>query len=194
MGALHRFRKRAGAKLRSVRGFSLVELLLTTLILLLVTEIVADGIPSVIRLYRRTVDIANAEAYLSTTMIALRSKLSLASEVTVNGQRVYRDPAKGYYVMKKDETKGIQIQYLSADMEELGTPLPLASTVRTARNETRKLISSYDDEIRFDPEGRNFIIEGLKIKSSTAEEDASPLAELKDDFIIHTVSPQDGRP
>lgn len=71
-------------KLKSKAGFSLVELLLTTAIMLLVASVVARGIPAAQRVYRRTVDVANAQVLLSTAMIVLRDDVSFATEIKID--------------------------------------------------------------------------------------------------------------
>lgn len=210
---LHKLRESIRAKLRAVSGFSLVELLVTTLILLLVTGIVTEGLPVVIRLYRRTVDIANAEAYLSTTMIALRSKLSLSNEVTennrpvtVNGYPVYLDPETGYYIITNEkygnpEDKGIWITYLKTDMNprplpnspDPENPQPMSfPLIPEVQNDTSTLISGFDD-ITY--ENGSFKIKNLCVKKKGSSENDNPLAEIKGDegddgyIIVHTLNP-----
>lgn len=76
--------KKCRSRLKSRRGFSLGEVLITLLILLLVTVIVAEGVPTALRTYDRVVTAANAQALLSTAMTKLRNELSTASGVTAN--------------------------------------------------------------------------------------------------------------
>ena len=203
MKRIDKLRKNAGAKLRAVSGFSLTELLLTVLILLLMTGIVADGMPVVIRLYQRTVDVANAEAYLSTTMIALRSKLSLASKVEVKVDDednklkiIYLDPTDGYCKITNNSDKGIQIEYLQSDersprLNPASEPwvIPLLSSVKSASG-SDNFISYYNDEPN--PLGEQpvkyangFItITGLSvIKRGSTDTEALASAEP---YVIHT--------
>ena len=70
-------------KLNTTGGFSLVELLLTTVIMLLVASILARGIPAAQRVYRRTVDVANAQVLLSTAVVVLRDDVGFATELKV---------------------------------------------------------------------------------------------------------------
>ena len=180
---LNKLRKGIRAKLRSVSGLSFAEILVTTLILLLVTEIVADGLPAVIRLYRQTVDIANAEAYLSTTMIALRSKLSLSNEVTRDGKTAYFDPAYGYYNIT-NSADGIQVEYLDIKMNPR-TPRMSQPLIPEVRNDTSILISGFDN-ITYN--NGSFTITGLKVEKQNSESE-NPLAEVKGDIIIRTLNP-----
>lgn len=70
------------SKLKSRSGFTLAETLLAILILLLVSSIVAQGIPVARNVYNRVVLGANAQVLLSTTVTALRDELGTAWDVT----------------------------------------------------------------------------------------------------------------
>lgn len=70
-------------RLRDSRGFTLAEALIATLIMLLVTVIVATGIPAASRAYDRVVMASNAEVLLSTTMSELRNELTLAKDIDI---------------------------------------------------------------------------------------------------------------
>ncbi|MBR2729093.1 MAG: type II secretion system protein [Lachnospiraceae bacterium] len=78
----------AGKKLHSRRGFTLAEMLATVLILLMVSSIVAAGIPAAVRAYEKVVRSANAEVLLSTSVSALRSELGTAREISVTDSTV----------------------------------------------------------------------------------------------------------
>lgn len=179
---LLKLRKSAKAKLRHVGGFSLSELLLTMLIILLMTQLTVDGIPAVRRAYNRAVDAANAEVYLNTTIVALRSRLSLASKVNATGLSydVYLDPAIGYYTIANNSDKGIVIQPLNIDMVPSGQPYPLLVG-------EEGFISSYgtdDDKIQYNPNKAFFTITNLTVKKGGEE-----FAKL-DSYIVHTVNPK----
>lgn len=68
-------------KFRCRAAFTLAEMLVAILIMLMVSGIVAAGIPSAQRAYEGTVTASNAEILLSTTISALKGKLSIASSV-----------------------------------------------------------------------------------------------------------------
>lgn len=74
-------------KIRNRSAFTLAEALVTILILLMVTVIVAAGIPAASRAYRNVVDVSNAEVVLSTTMITLRNELGLSKDVVVSSDK-----------------------------------------------------------------------------------------------------------
>ena len=70
-------------KLKNKSGVSLAEMLITILILLMVSSVVAGGVPVAVRAYQNAVDAANAYSLLSTTVNALRSEFSTAWGVDV---------------------------------------------------------------------------------------------------------------
>lgn len=64
---------------RALRGYSLTELLVTMTVLLLVSAIMAAGVPSALRAYTDVVDASNAQVLLATTVTRLRDELSMAN-------------------------------------------------------------------------------------------------------------------
>ena len=62
-------------KLRSRKGFTLAETLLAVLILLLVSMIVANGVPVARNVYQKVMLSANAQDLLATAVSALRDEL-----------------------------------------------------------------------------------------------------------------------
>ena len=71
-------------KLQSRGGFSLAEMLLATLILLLVATIMTTGLPAAKTAYEKVILGSNAQLLLSTTVTALRDELGTAWDVAVN--------------------------------------------------------------------------------------------------------------
>ena len=65
-------------KLKTASGFTLAETLLAVLILLMVSVIVATGIPAAKNAYEKVVLASNADALLSTTISSLRNELGAA--------------------------------------------------------------------------------------------------------------------
>ena len=68
---------------RACRGFTLAETLVAVLIMLMVSSVVAAGIPSAQRAYDKVVVSANAEVLLSTSVSALRDELGTARDIYV---------------------------------------------------------------------------------------------------------------
>ena len=90
--------KDAIKRLKMNTGFTLAETLVTVLILLMVTSVVAGGIPSAVRAYNKAVEAANAQVLISTTVNALRSELSTAKDVHLNDEKkevIYISPHTG---------------------------------------------------------------------------------------------------
>lgn len=69
--------------IKDSRAFTLAEALVAILIMLMVTSIVAAGIPSARNAYERVVKVSNAELLLSTTASALRNELTTAGHVEI---------------------------------------------------------------------------------------------------------------
>ncbi|MBQ9038395.1 MAG: type II secretion system protein [Oscillospiraceae bacterium] len=76
-------------RLKSKSGFTLAETLLAVLILMLVSLIVANGMPTVRNVYNNVIVGANAQMLLSTSVTALRNELGTARDIVVkNGTTV----------------------------------------------------------------------------------------------------------
>lgn len=65
-------------------GFTLAEMLVALLILLMVSSVVAAGIPVAVRAYTKVTRSANAEVLISTSVSALRDQLGTARDITVS--------------------------------------------------------------------------------------------------------------
>lgn len=72
-------------KLHNNRAFTLAETLVAILILLMVSSILASGIPVAKKAYDKVVVASNAEVLLSTTISALRNELGTARNVNISG-------------------------------------------------------------------------------------------------------------
>lgn len=70
-------------KLNNKAGFSLAELLMAMIIMLLAATIVATGIPAAKRAYENVMVGANADVVLSTTVTALRNELATSKDISV---------------------------------------------------------------------------------------------------------------
>ena len=96
-------------------GFTLAETLVALLILLMVTSIVAAGIPAASSAYTKVVDSANAQVLLSTTVTALRNQLEFAREITVSGSGsekslTYISPDNGNKSMILNGEQGVKLK------------------------------------------------------------------------------------
>jgi len=109
-------------KIAEKTGFSLTELLTTTLILSLVTATIASSIPGAIRAYRTVVDVANANILLTSTITKLRSELTGASEIKISSDKKTVDYTNGKgvlcrikFVESNDKAKGIYYYEFKSD-------------------------------------------------------------------------------
>lgn len=108
MDRLHHRHNSVSGKVNNIAAFTLAEVLVAILILLMVSSIMAAGIPAAKRAYQGTVTASNAEVLLSTTISALQGKLGTASSAhadastksvifysadTHTESRIYYDPA-----------------------------------------------------------------------------------------------------
>ena len=74
-------------KLKQQNGVSLAEMLVAVLILLMVSAVVAGGVPAASNAYSKAVDAANAQVLLSTAATALRDELGTARNVSISDDK-----------------------------------------------------------------------------------------------------------
>ena len=180
------------SKLKSRSGFTLAETLLAILILLLVSSIVAQGIPVARNVYNRVVLGANAQVLLSTTVTALRDELGTAWDVTAGADNSLTyfsaDIGSRSKLWVDTTTNTIQIQeYVATD--GLNTETASVGSARALVSEkaaTRELRVTYSTA---KCENGVVTIGGLGVYRDTGE---GPLATLGDgdagDLIIRPVS------
>ena len=79
-------------KLLNKKGFTLSEVLVAMLILLMVTAIVAAGIPAATNAYDKIMKASNAQMVLSSTITKLRDEIGSALDVSYDGTTInYKD-------------------------------------------------------------------------------------------------------
>ena len=105
--------KKGIKKLKKNAGFTLAETLMTVLILLMVSSVVAGGIPSAVTAYSKAVDAANAQVLISTTVNALRSELTTAKDVHV--VHLNNDDEKNEVIYISPNTGSKTKLYLASD-------------------------------------------------------------------------------
>ncbi len=85
-------------KVKNKHGFTLAETLLAVLILMLVSTIVATGIPAAKNAYEKVVLASNAEALFSTAITSLRNELGTAKNIEVDGTTItYYNETRGTF-------------------------------------------------------------------------------------------------
>ena len=91
-------------KLHNKFGFTLVETLTVCIILLLVSLVVATGMPAAKNAYDRAIEAANAHVLLSTAANTLRSQLGTAQDVEVKEVKVNEETDQ-YIIIYDNERK-----------------------------------------------------------------------------------------
>ena len=150
-------------RLLNKNGFSLGELLIAILILLLVTGIVAGGVPAAIRVYNKVTETANAQAYLTTTTTSLRDMLDTAKDVSVDTANktitfIGQDGMK--YVLTLSDTG---MTYVIKNPFDVGTPSDPYNLV-SLKTGTEKEFYAVCDSVSYDD---NIVSFGkIKVKNS----------------------------
>ncbi len=110
-------------KMNNVHGFSLVELLVATLILSMVSAVVAGGIPVAKEAYEKVTLSANAQVMLSTTISALRNELCTATQVTIGDGSTSGEDSSGGTISEGegDGTQETTIRYYSSAIKNFST-------------------------------------------------------------------------
>ena len=108
-------------KLHTEKGFTLAETLLAVLILLMVSTIVATGIPVARNAYEKVVLASNAEVLLSTTISTLRNELGTAADVDIPdgaaGNNVKSGKIITYYNSARGSSSKIFIERGGTDIQ-----------------------------------------------------------------------------
>lgn len=103
-------------KLNNKKGFTIAEMLVAILILLMVSSIVATGIPVAREAYEKVVLTSNAEILMSTAISALRNELGTAKDIEASGTEIiYYNSARGSTSKILIEAPDIKIQRYFSD-------------------------------------------------------------------------------
>ena len=186
--------KRLLRKLNRRSGFTLTETLAVVIILLLVSGVVAAGMPVAANAYTKVVDSGNAQVLLSTAKIALREELSTATDIEttpVSGKKqltYYRSARYGVLAKLSNSDDGILLEYLkdtkvsgTEEYESYGDDYrrPLVSTAAATGLKLEYSSITYDDANGL------FKIEGLTVKKGS-----QVLAgDAGGSFLIHLLNP-----
>lgn len=152
--------------LKQTRAFTMAETLVAVLILLLVTLIVAAGLPTAVNAYHNIVMVSNAEVLLSTTMSTLRNELYTAGDISIsdNGKSItyYNESDQSMSKIFMQDKDIMFIRYATDDI--ILKDSELAEGVKENYDQAQKLVSgeasdkdkelhvsfaevSYDDDI-----------------------------------------------
>lgn len=189
--ALGRAGSRTMRMLRNRRGFSLAETLLAVLILLLVSMIVANGMPAATNAYNKVILGANAKTMLSTAINALHDELGTAWRVKNSADHkslIYFNASTGAQSeISLDDSGKIQVQdYVALGAIDLVHDVDTATTVK--QGNVRELVSEAGanghptmyatfESIYFDESTGVVKVTGLKVLKVS---DNTPLASFVD--------------
>ncbi len=157
--------------LDSQRGFSLTEMLLALALFVILTGMVAMGIPVATRTYTRAVDGSNAQTLLSTATTTLRDELSLATGTMEVGDQRYYEDALGQWCRLETKDAGttdariVKQVYKSAEggSGPDTTAMDGEADLITAAAITDSLGLSFEGELEYDSANDLFRIRGLQV-------------------------------
>lgn len=161
------------SRLGNKRGFTLAEMLMVVLILMLAGSIATVGIRSAANSYKKVVDSANAQMLLSTTVSSLRRELAMASASNSGGATItYTNGDLGYEMtLCNDVNKGISRQWTDTATRDYA--------LVTEKAATKGMISSFSS-ITY--ANGIFTVSNLKI-----EKDGATLVKLNNPIVIRSV-------
>ena len=184
--------KNTWKKLHIDKGFTLAETLLAVLILLMVTAIVATGIPVAKNAYEKVVLASNAEVLLSTTISSLRNELGTAQNVKTqtseSGEEAdsvitYYNAARGasskLFVEETDKVIMLQRYFseegLSADYD--------AAPLVSSKTSTQDLYVTYSS-VSYDNDNGIVTFSGLSVNRTSGAEGLAS----RDNLSIRVIS------
>lgn len=151
-------------RLRKNSGFTLTELLLTTMILLMVSAVVAGGVPSAANAYFKIVDASNAQILLSTTVTSLRNELSFATDIKLKDNSTELDEYTNVRVkaLSNDREQGITLTEKQLADEMIRPAQPLVAGGLSGALRSQKLVSGFQT-ISYNEATDVFTVSGLQV-------------------------------
>ena len=157
--------KKIRKKLAGRRGFSLGELLAATVILLLASQVMAEGVTFAVRMYNETLTRSHGKQLCSTLTAAIETELRYATSITYDENtgklQTYFSPTYG-------QSKSSFLSIDSSDQEAGSGEIAIKATDETAQVVYRRLISgsSYSsfglkaraDEVSYDRGSNTFTV------------------------------------
>lgn len=168
-------------KKNNQKGFTLAEALIAVLIILMVSAIVAAGIPAAKNAYEKVTVTANAQVLLSTAASALRDELGTASDVeeSETGVTYYSSKTGSNARIYTDDEGTIRLEnYIGYDEDALD------STSRVLVNEqtsTPDLYVTFDEIVVGETAAA---VKALRVIRKSTDE---PIISLEE-YVIHFVA------
>ena len=179
--------KKIRNKLHNRKGFSLAETLMAVLILLMVSAVVAAGIPMAREAYEKAVDAANAQTLLSTTITMLRSELGESQYISGGGEGgipvVYLSGRTGLNttLSRPSSTDSTHDRGLFLSYTVNGNPTTWYLV--TSQSATKRLKTDFDS-ITYESATGLYTVKGLRV-----ERDGSGTIATLETLEIRTVNP-----
>lgn len=148
---------------RARSGFTLVETLLALVILVVLTGIVAMGVPVAFDTYKKAVDGSNAQVLLTTTSTVLRDELGLSPQIAIQDGQIYYVSGDGYWASLESTSEGIVKHVYQGTEPGEGEPDNSPVMLVSAAAQTDSLRVVYDS---IDYADGVFTVEGLKVVSA----------------------------
>ena len=172
-------------KLNNRSGFTLAETLIAILILLMVSSVVAGGVPAASNAYYKAVDGANAQVLLSTAATALRDELAMARDVVqnVDGSLTYysRDNGRESKVFLQGDTIWVK-EYVNSTYTGLeGETIELDRQLVSGKASTERLKVKYD-KITYEETTGLIQVENLQVARN-----GTPI--LRQNLTIRVIAP-----
>ena len=169
-----KIRKRIRQKIKSRLGFTLAEMLMAILILLMVSSVVAGGVPVAANAYYRVVDAANAQVLLSTTVTMLRRELAFASACKLKEQSTEIDnytngENRQVMTLVSKEKDGIQLDWGEGDAKQSEPLVRKAAATKGLYTTFEKI--TYSDGY--------FTVEKLQVEKDGYDNPLASVQELK---------------
>ena len=191
-------------KRRGSRGFSLAETLLAILILLMVSAIVATGIPSAKNAYEKVILGSNAQLLLSTTVTALRNELGTARDlkkekVKVGGKEydaiTYVSAGTGaktaIYLDKRSDTNNDQMIRILEYVADADNTADNSRFLVSDAASTNSMYATFDlEQSTIDSENNTVTLVGLTVyrTKTTGNALAQLYKEGGSDLVIHMIT------
>ena len=179
-------------KLNSRSGFTLAELLLATLILLMVSVIVANGIPAARTAYENVMYAANSEILLSTSINTLRNELGTAQKIeydkTTKKSITYFNSnrsASALIAMNGDDPDIQFKRYYSTEGLVKNSEFEKLIFYKTDTTEANNLHVSFDT-VEFDDVNRIVTFTNLAVKKGTGS--SASVITVRPTFKIRVIS------
>ena len=181
------------ARLKDRRGFSLAETLLAVLILLLVSVVVATGMPAATNAYNKVILGANAKTMLSTTVTALHDEIGTAWQVENSSDETSLTYFNGSTGAKSKISSGENLPIRIQDYMSMNDDLIHSSDATVGREHDLVSGASFKPEMYVTFESISYAdgivtITGLKVCKTSDNTELATFSGADGSFTIRVIS------